>query len=97
MRTSREWIDRTLAELDGPQGRSSPVPAEGADKAKSYPSSQLTLELTLSPEEMEALYEICRGDELSPKQALIHIVRARLLESRIDRYQHRARAPQTTW
>jgi hypothetical protein len=78
MRTSREWIDRTVAELDGSTGWSSAVPAEGMDKAKSCPP-QLTLELTLSPEETQALYEICGADELSPKQALIHIVRARLL------------------
>ncbi len=79
MRTSRSWIDRTVAELDSPPGRSSPVPAERANKAESHPSHELTLELTLSPEEAQALYEICGADELSPKQALLHIVRARLL------------------
>jgi hypothetical protein len=79
MRTSREWIDRTVAELDSSEGWSSPAPAEGGDKGKSYPPHQLTLELTLSPEERQALDEICRADELSPKQALTHIVRARLL------------------
>jgi hypothetical protein len=79
MRTSREWIDRTVAELDSSAGWSSTAPAEGADKAKTYPPEQLTLELTLSPQERQALHEICRDDELSPKQALTHIVRARLL------------------
>ena len=94
MRTSREWIDRTVAELDGSAGWSSPVDAECADEAKSCPPHQLTLELTLSPEETRALYEICGADELSPKQALVHIVRARLLArpqfGRSDRARLRA-------
>jgi hypothetical protein len=39
----------------------------------------VTLDLLLSGEEMQALDEICREDELSPNQALVHIIRARLL------------------
>lgn len=77
MRTSREWIDRTVAELDHPVVSAS----ADASLAKASPSSaeQLKFEITLTPKEVEALDEICRADELSPKQALIHIVRARLL------------------
>lgn len=78
MRTSREWIDRTVAELDSCPDWSSPLPAQSS-KAKPYPPHQLTLNLTLSPEERRTLFEICLADELSPQQALTHIIRARLL------------------
>jgi hypothetical protein len=80
MRTSRDWIDATMAELD----RSAIWSAEAeADcqlaEAHSGAQGRLTLDLVLSPEEMQALDGICREDELTPKQALTHIIRARLL------------------
>jgi hypothetical protein len=77
MRTSREWIDKTVAELDDApaQARSAAAPAAGP--ARREPAR---FELTLTPQEAEALDAICRHDELSPSQALVHIVRARLLD-----------------
>jgi hypothetical protein len=80
MRTSREWIDRTATELDSAAGWSA-EPAAGCQHAEadSGVPGRLILDLVLSPEEMQALDEICREDELSPKQALTHIIRARLL------------------
>lgn len=80
MRTSREWIERTVAELDltGPAA----IEAEGRHlsvRTRPRDFRSLTFEITLSAEEVEALDAICREDELTPKQALGHIVRARLL------------------
>jgi hypothetical protein len=95
MRTSREWIDGTMAELDGSAIRS--VESEAGCRpaeAHSGAPGRLTLDLILSPEERQALDDICREDEFTPKQALTHIIRARLLArpqfGRSDRARLRA-------
>lgn len=78
MRTSRDWIERTIDELAAP-----PAPADlqrvGEGRARQAAADRCTFEITLSDAELDALDEMCRLDELSPKQALSHIVRARLL------------------
>ena len=95
MRTSREWIERTVAELDpaGPAAIEAEV-RHLSVQPKSRDFRSLTFEITLSEEEVEALDEICREDELTPKQALGHIVRGRLLQrpqfGRADRARLRA-------
>jgi hypothetical protein len=93
MRTSREWIEQTLGELER-----SPAPVATPRRESARPrqaaADQLTFELTLSEEELRALQAICDEDELSPKQALDQIVRARLLGqpqfARADRARLRA-------
>jgi hypothetical protein len=91
MRTSREWIERAVADLDVPEAAKADLRVQGAESAA---SGATTYELTLSPEEAQALDAICREDELSPRQALEHIVRARLLGrpqfGRADRVRLRA-------
>lgn len=78
MRTSREWIDQTLGEFERP-----PAPLARPLREPARPrfaaGDQLTFEITLSEDELRALEAICLEDELSPRQALLHIVRARLL------------------
>jgi hypothetical protein len=80
MRTSREWIDATMAELEG-SAIWSAERETGCQPAEAHPDApgRLTLDLILSPEELQTLDGICREDELTPKQALTHIIRARLL------------------
>jgi hypothetical protein len=95
MRTSREWIERTVAELDA-EGPAAVAPKVRHVSVRPGPreARALTFEITLSEEEVEALDAICLADELSPKQALAHIVRARLLQrpqfGRADRARLRA-------
>jgi hypothetical protein len=80
MRTSREWIEQTVAELDGGTAVETPV-AVGAAALQSvpYPPPHLSVHLTLSADEQDALHAICRDGDVSPQQAVTHIVRARLL------------------
>jgi hypothetical protein len=78
MRTSREWIERTVDELDDPTALAV-VDGDVAPRPSSTGGGGLKIELTLSPEEADALDDICRADDLSPVRALTHIVRARLL------------------
>lgn len=78
MRTSREWIEQTLGELDRSPAPTPAPPRESA-RARLAAADQLTFEVTLSQDEVRALQAICLEDELSPKQAIGHIVRARLL------------------
>jgi hypothetical protein len=73
MRTSREWIDQTIAGLD------EPATLADAPAASATTPARLTLELELSAEERRVLDEICAQDELSPVQALTQILRSRLL------------------
>lgn len=94
MRTSREWIEKTLAGLDEPVP---PAVANGPGRPKASrqaAADRMTFELTLSEAELEALDVICREGDFSPKQALQHIVRARLLKrpqfGRADRVRLRA-------
>jgi hypothetical protein len=78
MRTSRKWIDEAVAELDDAALLvAADVAAELTPRSTSR--GPLRIEFTLTPDEVEALDEICRGDDLSPAQALTQIVRARLL------------------
>jgi len=81
MRTSREWIERTVAGLD-PAEASTIAPEARHVSVRPGPqdSRALIFEITLSDEEVAALDAICLEDELTPKQALSHIVRARLLQ-----------------
>jgi len=76
MRTSREWVEEAVADLDVPAVAQPDLRVEGAKPAA--PGAN-TYELTLSREEAEALEAICGEDELSPRHALEHVVRARLL------------------
>lgn len=78
MRTSREWIEQTLVELDRSPTPLAPLPRAAAP-SRLAATDRLTFEVTLSEEELRALQSICQEDELSPKQALSQIVRARLL------------------
>lgn len=80
MRTSREWIERTVAGLD-PVEVSTIAPEARCVSVRPGPrdSRALTFEITLSEDELAALDAICLEDELTPKQALSHIVHARLL------------------
>jgi len=78
MRTSRDWIDKAVAELDVPAVLAS-SDSEAALTPRSTGRGALRIELSLAPDEVDALDEICRSDELSPTQALTQIVRARLL------------------
>jgi hypothetical protein len=91
MRTSREWIENAVADLDVFEAAKPGLRVQGPEPA---PSASTTYELTLSREETEALDAICREDELSPPQALEQIVRARLLArpqfGRADRVRLRA-------
>jgi hypothetical protein len=81
MRTSREWIERTVADLDrtGPSAIKAEV-RHLSVRPGPRGARALTLEITLSEEEVRALDAICLEDELTPKQALANIVRARLLD-----------------
>lgn len=78
MRTSRQWIEQRLAELER-----APAPLAPLRRDKAQPRlaacDQLTFEIVLSGDELRALQAMCLEDELSPKQALSNIVRARLL------------------
>jgi hypothetical protein len=91
MRTSREWIEKTVAELDDPVALEVPRAARTARATRDEPAK---FELTLTPQELAALDEVCLADDLSPRQALIQIVRARLLDQpqfgRADRARLRA-------
>lgn len=78
MRTSREWIEQTLGELDRSTAPLAPSPRAAAP-SRLAATDQLTFEVMLSEEELRALQAICLEDELSPKQALSQILRARLL------------------
>ena len=80
MRTSREWIETTVAGLE-PADPSTIAPEVCRLNVRPAPRDGRvrTFEITLSEEEVAALDAICLEDELTPKQALSHIVRARLL------------------
>lgn len=79
MRTSREWIEKTATALDAPQSGPTPPATPKTPRPRPSRRGELTVEITLTAEEAEALDAICREDELSPAQALGHIVSARLL------------------
>jgi hypothetical protein len=96
MRTSRTWIEQTVRELEALSSDPA-APADANERrraSRAAASDLLSFEVTLSPEELEALAAICDADELSPKQALSQIVRARLMGepqfSRPDRTRLRA-------